>query len=88
VPPRLVISDDALDEAVKRVSKSDSKKTVLISIFGCTFSIVVTILSCTVWAVRQFDQIWTVKHEAESWRQVVKENPAIKPPDIYAIHDK
>lgn len=39
-------------------------------------------------AVRQFDQIWTVRNEAESWRQVVRENPAIKPPDIYAIHDK
>lgn len=88
MPPRLVITDDALDEAVKRVGKNDSKRTVLISIFTCTISIVVTILSCTVWAVRQFDQIWTVKQEAESWRQVVKENPAIHPPDVYAIHDK
>tara|TARA_R110000868_G_scaffold387620_3_gene656244 strand:- start:954 stop:1220 length:267 start_codon:yes stop_codon:yes gene_type:complete len=88
MPPRLVISDDALDEAVKRVSKNDSKRTVLISIFTCTFSIVGTVVGCTAWAVRQFDQIWTVRQEAESWRQVVKENPTIHAPDIYAIHDK
>lgn len=91
MPQPVSIDKDALEAVSRQLAKqlaAKDGKSFMVAILASTASIVLTVISCTVWAVRQFDQIWTVRQEAESWRQVVRENPAIKPPDIYAIHDK
>jgi isoprenylcysteine carboxyl methyltransferase (ICMT) family protein YpbQ len=91
MPQSVSIDKDALEAVSKQLSKQIAEKdgkSFLFAILASTCSIVLTVVSCAVWAVRQLDQIWTVKQEAESWRQVVRENPTIKPPDIYAIHEK
>lgn len=91
MPQPVSIDKDVLEAVSMQLSKQLSAKdgkSFVAAIIASTASMVLTVISCTVWAVRQFDQIWTVRHEAEAWRQVVKENPAIKPPDIYAIHEK